>query len=439
MSSTNSEPGPGAPSRRRVFALVDCNNFYASCERVFEPRLEGRPIVVLSNNDGCIVARSQESKTLGVPMGAPIHQVRGLLKRHDVAVYSSNYTLYGDMSARVMAILGGFAPHLEIYSIDEAFLGLDGNPRLDLDAYGRRIATTVRQWTGIPVSVGIGPTKTLAKIANRTAKRSAKAGGVLSLLHPANQDILLERTEVQDVWGVGRRWGKRLRRAGIVTARDLRDADTRWIRSRFNVVAERIVLELRGISCLDLEDMAPARRQIMCTRSLGERVEDLPSLQSAVSHHVTRAAEKLRGQGSAARAVMVFIQTSPFADREPRYSNAVTMPLPQATQNTGELLHHALRGLRSIYRRGYRYQKTGIMLLDLQEERATPPTLFGDGREPARSRLLMRAMDGLNRRLGRGSVRYAAEGFEGGPWVMKSRHRSPAYTTRWSDLPVVQA
>lgn len=444
MSSTSSDSAraaaAAAPSRR-VFALVDCNNFYASCERAFDPKLEGRPVVVLSNNDGCVVARSQESKALGISMAVPVHRVRKLIDDHDVAVFSSNYTLYGDMSARVMRILQDFSPAVEVYSIDEAFLHLNAWKRESLDGIGRDIRETVRKWTGLPVSVGIAPTKVLAKVANRAAKRAKRADGVIDLTAPANQQALLRRTDVRDVWGIGRRWAEKLRRAGIETALDLRDADTRWIRSRFNVVCERIVLELRGVSCLDLEEMVPARQRIMVSRSFGERVTGLDDLRSAVGSHVTRAAEKLRVQDSTARAVMVFIQTNPFSKVDPRYSNAVTVPLPRATQNTGELMHGALRGLDAIYKQGYRYQKAGVMLLDLAPADGEAPRLFADpgaAAEHGRARPLMRVLDALNRRIGRGAVRYAVEGFDAA-WRMKARHRSPAYTTRWSDLPVVRA
>ncbi len=439
MSSTNSDVV--RPPRRRVFALVDCNTFYASCERVFDPKLEGRPVAVLSNNDGCVVAQSPECKALGIARGTPLHEVRKLIAAHDVAVFSSNYTLYGDMSARVMRILREFSPAMEIYSIDEAFLQLDGADRAGLDGTGREIREKVRRWTGLPVSVGIAPTKVLAKVANRAAKRSTRADGVIDLTEPANQQALLRRTEVQDVWGIGRRWAKKLRRAGITTALELRDADTRWIRERFNVVCERIVLELRGISCIELEQMVPARQRIMVSRSFGRRVTAADGLRAAVSSHLARAAEKLRAQGSTAQAVMVFIQTNPFSETEPRYANAVTMPLPRATQNTGTMLHHALRGLDAIYKPGYRYQKAGVMLLDLAPLGSEQPQLFVDQAAEAarrRARPLMRALDALNRRLGRGTVRYAIEGLDAA-WRMKARHRSPAYTTRWSDLPVVQA
>ena len=452
MSSTNSDAVRGKaakpasdtvarPPRRRVFALVDCNNFYASCERAFDPKLEDRPIVVLSNNDGCVVAQSQQSKDLGIVRGVPVHEIKGLIEANEVAVFSSNYTLYGDMSARVMGILRQFSPAMEVYSIDEAFLHLNGWDRASLDGTGREIRETVRKWTGLPVSVGIAPTKVLAKVANRAAKKSARADGVIDLTSAANQEALLRRTEVQDVWGIGRRWAKRLRQAGITTALELRDADTRWIRKNFNVVCERIVLELRGVSCIELEEMVPARQRIMVSRSFGERITELDDLRAAVSSHLTRAAEKLRDQNSTARAVMVFIQTNPFSDTEPRYANAVTLALPRATQNTGEMLHNALRGLDRIYKQGYRYQKAGVMLLDLKPVGSEHPVLFAEPEtavEHGRARPLMRVLDALNRRLGRGSVRYAIEGFDAA-WRMKSRHRSPAYTTRWSDLPVVQA
>ena len=426
----------------RVFALVDCNNFYASCERVFDPRLRDEPIVVLSNNDGCVIARSAEAKEMGIPMAAPFFKFRRLAQHRKVRVFSSNYPLYGDMSARVMRTLAGFTPRLEVYSIDEAFLDLSGNERRGTAAYGREIADTVRRSTGIPVSVGIGPTKVLAKVANRIAKRNPETGGVLDFtaLGP-HREAHLSQIDVKDVWGIGRRWSERLKHLGISTALDLREADPRLVRRRLSVVGERIIHELRGTSCLDIEEAPPAKQQILTSRTFGERVTDAGDMREAIGTFAARVAEKLRAQGGRARAVHVFIATSPFNEREPRYHNGATRPLPGACRDSGEILGAALDALSEIWRPGYRYMKAGVMLLDLVPEAHDQGTLFAEPcRAPAddgRSNRLMSVLDRLNRDLGRGTVAYAAEGLRKA-WRMKQEHRSPAYTTRWEDLPVVR-
>jgi len=424
----------------RVFALIDCNNFYASCERVFAPHLRDVPVVVLSNNDGCVVARSAEAKELGIPMAAPFFKFRRLAKHRKVKVFSSNYALYGDMSARVMRTLSEFTPHLEIYSIDEAFLDLSGNGRRDLTALGHEIAATVLRTTGIPVSVGLGPTKVLAKVANRIAKRNPETGGVLDFtaLGP-HREAHLAQIDVEDVWGIGKRWSETLRQLGISTALDLRDADPHLVRRRLSVVGERIVSELRGTSCLALDDAPPAKRQIMTSRTFGDRVTERADMREAVSTFAARTAEKLRGQGSRARALLVFVTTGTFNEHEPRYSNSATRALPVATHDSGELIAAAVDALDGIWRPGYRYMKAGVMLLDIVPESHDQGALFDAPRPQSRGRTrrLMGALDRLNRDLGRGTVRYAAEGLRKA-WRMKQEHRSPAYTTRWDQLPVVR-
>lgn len=424
----------------RVFALIDCNNFYASCERVFQPRLRDRPVIVLSNNDGCVVARSDEAKALGIPGGAPFFRFRRLAQHRRVEVFSSNYALYGDMSARVMQVLHEFTPALEVYSIDEAFLDLSGHARLDLTAYGREISLAVRRATGIPVSVGIGPTKVLAKVANRIAKRNPETGGVLdtTTLGP-HLEAHLSGVAVGDVWGIGRRWAARLEHLGIRSAADLRRADPRLVRRHCGTVAERIVHELRGMSCLALEEAAPPRKQVMTTRSFGTRVERYEDMREAVATYTARATEKLRDGRSRAQALTVFLQTGHHDAGAARYANSTTVALPRATQDTGELIRAATAALDRIWKPGYRYQKAGVLLLDLVHESAEQPVLFGDGQEAARaeSGRLMGTLDRLNRAMGRGTVRYAAEGLRR-MWRMKQERRSPAYTTRWNDLPVAK-
>ena len=346
-------------------ALVDCNNFYASCERVFQPGLRGRPVVVLSNNDGfCVIARSNEAKALGIAMGEAWHICKKRVDTEGVIVRSSNYTLYGDMSARVMRTVAGFTPDLEIYSIDEAFLGLSGFERR-LESHSRALRRTVHQWTGIPVSVGIAPTKTLAKVANRRAKKDPAKGGVFLLMDEGAIEAELGAMELTDLWGVARRLAARLTALGIATPLALKRADPRVIRERFNVVLERLVLELRGVPCISLEEAPPDRKSIMASRSFGRTVETRAELEEAVATYTSRAAEKLRGQGLAANRIVVFAHTNRFRPDDPQYGAERTVSLPVATADSGRLIAAAKRGLGAIYRPGFRYKKAGIMLLDL--------------------------------------------------------------------------
>jgi len=418
-----------------MLALVDCNSFYAACERVFEPRLWGRPVIVLSNNDGCVVARSAEAKALGIAAGAPFFEIRDLAARYGVAVRSSNYTLYGDLSARVMAVLGRFTPRLEVYSIDEAFLDLGGEAADRLADCGRAIRRTVRRWTGIPVSVGIGPTKTLAKAANHLAKRDPAAGGVRSLAGAGEQTAALARLDVEDVWGIGRRLGARLWRAGIRTALQLREAHPARVRRLLGVVGERTALELRGLPCLGLEETPPPAKSIVRSRSFGRPVRRRETLEEAVAAHATRAAEKLRQQRQVAGAVGVFVATSPF--RAAPYANAATVALDPLTDDTGRLIRAALAAVRPIFRPGLAYQKAGVMLSGLEPRAGLVEDLF-DRQERARSERLMGALDEVNGRLGPGTLRYAASGFDR-PWQMRRERASPHYTTRWDELPTVLA
>jgi DNA polymerase V len=419
-----------------VFALVDCNNFYASCERVFQPKLTGQPIVVLSNNDGCVVARSNEAKALGIRMGVPEFQIRPLLRAHHVQVFSSNYTLYGDLSQRVMETLEQFSPDLEIYSIDEAFMSLAGFERRNLTDYGRAIRKTVKQWTGLPVSVGIAETKTLAKIANRIAKRTADTDGVFDLLACPDRDTLLSRVAVEDVWGIGPSSARLLTQQGMKTALQLRQADEHWIRTHMGVVGLRVVAELRGHSCLDL-DACPAPKQgITCSRAFGRSVCTLAEMEEAVSSYVARAAEKLRREGLAATVLTVFVMTNAFTE-EPQYRNSVTCSLPVGTDMTSALIRTALRGLRTIYRDGYRYKKAGVMVTALVPASRVQPDLF-DQQDRPKSKRLMTALDALNARWGAGTLQYAASGLSK-PWKTQCHHRSPAYTTNWDELPIAHA
>lgn len=419
-----------------TFALVDCNSFYASCEKLFRPDLKHKPVVVLSNNDGCIVARSAEAKALGLKMATPRFKVDKLLKQHDVAVFSSNYALYGDISERVMTTLEGLAPNVEVYSIDEAFLDLDGLAFVDsLTEYGQQIRDKVQRDTGIAVGVGIAPTKTLAKLANHAAKQYPATGGVVDLTNPERQQKLMAITDVGDVWGVGRKIKARLNQIGITSALDLAHADLQMIRQRFNVVLEQTVRELNGESCLALETMAPTKKQIVCSRSFGQRVHDKASMKSAISSYAARAAEKLRGENQHCRHLSVFIRTSPFAKNQPQYANSRSMQLPSATNDSRVLNQYSQRLLDMIWADGYAYAKAGVMLADFGPSHVGQGDIFFDADEAKRQRL-METVDRINQRTG-GKLKLGSEQQQTG-WQMARKHLSPAYTTNWAQLPTVR-
>jgi len=419
------------------FALIDGNNFYVSCERVFNPRLEGKPVVVLSNNDGIVVARSAEIRALGVKMGAPWFQLKDLARKHGILAYSSNYALYADMSNRMMRVLGTYSPQQEIYSIDECFLGFDGFPETGLAAIGQRIRRQVKQWVGIPVCVGIGATKTLAKLANHCAKKGlAGTDGVCDFgrMDAAELDALLARIDVNEVWGVGHRLTDKLAALGIASVRDLRDADAVTLGEAFSVVLQRTVMELRGVSCLELEELAPAKKQIISSRSFGAYVYTLPELEEAVSTYIARAAEKLRRQHSVAGALQVYIRTNPFKPEHPQYQRGLTLPLPAPTGDTRTLTRAALWGLKHLFKPGYAYQKAGVTLMELRDAGVVQGQLF-DAAPPDRP-ALMQVIDRANAQWGRGTLRLASEGIKKS-WQMRRERVSPAYTTRWEDLPRV--
>ena len=422
------------------FALVDVNNFYVSCERVFQPRLEGIPVVVLSNNDGCAVARSNEVKALGVKMGTPWFQLQELARQHGILAFSSNYTLYGDMSNRVSRILRDFCPELEVYSIDESFLRIETVVQLYGGAVsmGQQIRARVQQWTGLPVCVGVGPTKTLAKFANHLAKKHAEFDGVCDLhaLTRAQRLGWMQRVEVGEVWGVGSRIRKRLSAMGIDTVLDLRNASPKAMRSYFGVVMERTCNELRGISCLELEDIAPSKKQIMSSRSFGVPVETIEELRESVASYLATAAAKLRQQQSSAGAVYVFIQTNRFKAEESQYNAGITVPLAEPTDDTPVLTHAALKGLEAIFRTNYRYKKAGVLLTLLSDKNSWQSTLFDDQAAREKSSKLMAAIDAINRAYGRDTVHLAVSGTQQ-RWAMRAGNRSPCFTTRWDELPLV--
>lgn len=424
---------------KKLFALVDCNNFYASCERLFRPELNGKPVVVLSNNDGCIVARSNEAKALGIPMGEPLFKAKHLIAKHNVHVFSSNYALYGDLSHRVMETLRQMEPEVEVYSIDEAFIALPATKEWDRVKYAGELRERIRKNVGIPVSIGMAATKTLAKIANRVAKKQAQGNGVFDLTDPGKIDHVLEKIEVNDVWGIGWRSTEKLNSRGIYTALDLKRADETRIRKLLTVVGARTVMELNGISCISLENAPACPQSIITSRSFGHPVTDIDNLREAVITFVSIAGEKLRKQGVEAGALNLFITTGPF-DEQARYSNNQTIVLPQPSSSTPELIAAALQGLKSLYRPGYRYRKAGVMLTEiLKQDRYKQQDLFSFS-QPTTSedKRLMTALDRINGKWGRQTIQYGMTIAENKPWMMQQTRKSPAYTTSWHELPVAK-
>lgn len=423
---------------QRAIALIDCNNFYVSCERLFQPKLEGKPVVVLSNNDGCVVSRSQEVKDLGIKMAVPWFQLRDLAERHGIIAFSSNYTLYADLSNRVMRLLSQWSPHQEIYSIDECFLDLSG--MADLTKYMQRMRSTIRQCVGIPVCVGIAPTKTLAKLANHVAKKQPQYGSVCNFnaMTETELDALLAQIEASEVWGVGRRTTSRLQDMGITSVLELKRAPAKRIRGEFSVTLERTVAELNGVACLELDELIPLRQQIICSRSFGASVSMLADLEQAVIAYTTRAAEKLRCQHSLAGGTHVYIRTNPHKEKEPQYQRSTLISLPDPTDDTRLLCRAALDGLRDIYRSGYAYQKAGVILTEIIPATARPRTLFDDTGAQQKSRALMATLDQINRRMGSGTVQLLGEGVRKN-WAMRRGNTSRRYTTELDEVAVVNA
>mgnify|MGYP001335921206 FL=1 len=420
-----------------VFALVDCNNFYASCEKLFRPDLKDTPVVVLSNNDGCVVARSREAKLLGIKMGVPVFQIKAEMQRHGILAFSSNYALYADLSSRVMRTLEEMAPRVEVYSIDEAFLDLTGiESVISLVEFGQQVRERIGHWIGITVCVGIAPTKTLAKLANHAAKKYPATQGVVDLTNPDRQRRLLALVPVDDVWGVGRRLSKRLNALGITTALDLANASPRAIRDQFSVVLERTVRELNGESCIELEEIPPTKKQIVCSRSFGEKVTHFELLREAVCEYATRATEKLRKEQQQAKVMTVFIRTSPFKDNEPQYSNSASGELLIPSCDTRDFIELANHLLKRIWKDGFRYAKAGVMLSDFYDPGMFQPGLFDDVSIRSNSQQLMSVLDTINQ-SGAGKVFFAGQGTKK-DWSMKREHLSPAYTTRWDQLPRVK-
>jgi DNA polymerase V len=419
-----------------VFALVDCNNFYASVEKLFRPDLKNRPVICLSNNDGCVVARSPEAKALGIKMGTPLFQIQDLVRYHGIVVFSSNYSLYANLSSRVMSILEELAPRVEVYSIDESFLDLKGVANaISLEEFGHQVRSTVLQCTGITVCVGIAPTKTLSKLANHGAKKWSATGGVVDLTSIERQRRLLSLVSVDEIWGIGPQLSERLQADGIKTALDLANANPKWIRRRYSVIVERTVRELNGESCLSLEEIAPAKQQIICSRSFGKRITTYQDMREAICQYTSRAAEKLRGEDRTAKNITLFMRTNRFNTEEPQYIPSLSAELAVPTDDTRDLVETAMRLLKGVWRDGYRYMKAGVMLSDFYDPGVCQQSLFGEtiGRPNAKS--LMSIIDQINS-SGKGNVFLASQGTLRG-WEMKRARLSPAYTTRWSEIPLV--
>jgi len=422
-----------------MFALVDCNNFYVSCERVFQPGLNGKPVVVLSNNDGCVVARSNEVKALGLPMGAPAFQWKRFLARHKVHVFSSNYAMYADMSDRVMSVLACMSPETEVYSHDEAFLCFSGKWQLDLDDLARRIRTEVMRQTGIPVSIGLARTKTLAKAANKLAKTVPEYAGVLDLDRCQDKDRLLASLSTKDIWGIGPRYAKQLQKAGIQTAWDLKEADQLWIKKKLSITGLQTVLELGGVPCLKFQTQPQPAKSLVRSRSFGRSVTELDELREAVSHHVHSAARRLRAHAQVAGCLHVFLHTNRFKPEEPQYSPCVSTCLDQPANDTRTLLAAALGLLEQVYAKGFAFQKGGVMLTALQPAGFRQLKFWDVAGSQVRKpdKPLMLAMDRINSRFGKDTLRYACSGLEKN-WEMRRGRLSPGFTTKWPDIPMVK-
>ena len=435
-----------------MYGLVDCNNFYVSCERVFNPSLRGKPVVVLSNNDGCIIARSNEAKALGIPMGAPLHLYKTLIKQNKIFTYSSNYTLYGDMSSRVMSVLNYFIPNIEIYSIDEAFLNLKNFNIQSLQDEMFKIRERIYQWTGIPVSIGIGPTKTLAKLANKIAKKNS-SNGVYILTVSTQLTHILSNMKLEDIWGVSKGWGNRLRSIGINNPRQLQQANPRQIRTLISVVGERIIYELRGQPCLALEEVIN-KKSITVSRSFGNMINDKESLKKALANHAARAAEKLRYQDSVCGGIYVFINTNRFRERDLQYSNSATINFDELTDSTTIIIEKSFKLLENLYRPKYNYKKIGVTLLGLKQKDdgssdnyIMQGSLFTHNADQqihmSRSCDRMKLIDNINTKMGKMTIFYGSQGViknsrniksEPDKWRMRSCYKSPFYTTNWDDI-----
>jgi len=418
----------------KKIALIDCNSFYVSCERLFNPKIRNKPVVVLSSNDGCIISRSTEAKALGIKMGEPYFKAKDIIVKNNVHVFSSNYSLYGDLSRRVMRTLKRFNSEIEIYSIDEAFLDLSNFPDNEIEHVGKEIRSIVLQWTGIPTSIGIAKTKTLSKIANHIAKKTKS--GIVSLIGIKDIDPILEKVEVNDIWGVGKQLTKFFIKNGINNAKQLKNISNTWIKKNSNVLSSRTAMELRGISCIDLETTSSKRKSCIVSRSFAKKVEKLQELQESITGYCLNAAEKIRSESLIAKSITVFIRTSPFQNQFAYYSNSKTIDLPMATDNSIEIVKTALTGLKDIFKNGYRYQKAGIMLSSLSDLQGSK-NLFSSLKDD-KIKNLMKTIDNTNYKFGRSTLSLASAGINK-KWNIKRQHYSKIDTSDFNYLPIIKA
>ena len=418
----------------KKIALVDCNSFYVSCERLFNPRIRKKPVVVLSNNDGCIISRSNEAKSLGIKMGEPYFKARDIILKNKVEVFSSNYSLYGDLSRRVMRTLKRFNSDIEVYSIDEAFMDLSNYIDTEVESVGREIRQTVLKWTGIPTSIGIAKTKTLSKVANHIAKK--KQSGVTSLIGIENLDPILEKVEINDVWGVVRQLTKFYQKNGIYNAKQLKNKSNTWIKKSSNVLSSRTAMELRGVPCIDIETTQTKRKSCVVSRSFGKRIETFQELKEAVANYCLNASEKIRSESLVAKAITVFVRTSPFQRNFGYYSNSKTVDFPIATNNSIETVKTAVASLESIFKNGYRYQKAGVMLTGLSNADGKKNLFSSEKDEKINS--LMRSMDNTNYRYGRATLSLASAGVHK-KWNMRRQYSSKIDTADFYCLPTIRA
>ena len=429
-------------NNRSLIALCDVNNFYVSCERVFNSRLVGKPVIVLSNNDGCAIARSDEAKQLGIEMGTPFFQLKDLIKQYDIQVLSSNYALYGDMSERVQQIIRQYTDSFENYSIDESFFRLPDNDVVAIEQSARLI-DQIQTWLGLPVCIGIAPTKTLAKLANRYAKKQKLPSKLHLLSRPEATDALLEKTDVGHIWGIGRRMKAHMHAMGLYSALDLKNASPKQLRDRFSVVVERTGRELAGTECIDFEEMPPKKKQLICSRSFGSRLSDFETISNALAYHITRGCVSLRKQDSHAQSIKVLLESGSFSDDGGIRRYSIGIQLAEPSCNTADFIKAGMLGLRKIFKPDTPYRKTGVCFLDLTDQDERQVSLFepapGVGEEPAdyNSEGLMQALDAVNQRFGKNTLKFAREGTHAG-WTMQSNYKTHAYTTRWDDLLRVQ-
>ena len=416
----------------KKIALIDCNSFYVSCERLFNPKIRKKPVVVLSNNDGCIISRSTEAKALGIKMGEPYFKAKDIIVKNKVEVFSSNYSLYGDLSRRVMRTLKRFNSAIEVYSIDEAFLDLSNFPDSEVEKVGKEIRETVLKWTGIPTSIGIAKTKTLSKVANHIAKK--KESGVTSLIGIENIDPILEKVEINDVWGVGRQLTKFYHKNGIYNAKQLKNKSNTWVKKNSNVLGSRTAMELRGIPCIDIETTQSKRKSCVVSRSFGQRIEKYQELKEAVANYCLNASEKIRSESLIAKSITVFVRTSPFQSRFGYYSNSKTIDFAISTNNSIEIVKTALVALDSIFKNGYRYQKAGVMLTGLSNEDGSKNLFSSEKDEKIKG--LMKSIDNTNYRYGRSTLSLASAGVQK-RWNMRREHSSKIDTADFYLLPTI--